>query len=66
MKGGLLAILGKPSKGEPEDDKDDASDEEGGDMSSSFKSEAMAAAKEGDLEGLATALMGYAKACKGE
>jgi hypothetical protein len=64
---GLLAILGK-SKGLPEEEKDDAAEDsdDGEDMSSSFKSEALSAAKEGDLEGLANALMGYAKACKGK
>jgi hypothetical protein len=63
---GLLAILGKP-KGAPDSEEAEGPDsEDAGGMSASFEKEALSAAKDGDLEGLARALMGYAKACKAE
>lgn len=60
---GLLAILGKAAKGGDEPDGDEMAPDSEKDMSSSFEKEALSAAKDGDLEGMARALMGYAKSC---
>jgi hypothetical protein len=64
---GLLAILGK-GKSSPDEGEDEApaSSPEGADMKASYRKEAMAAAKDGDLEGLASALMGFAECCSEE
>lgn len=66
---GLLAILGKPKGASSSEEEEDASasSSEGDGMKASYRKEAMAAAKDGDLEGLASALMGFAECCaKGE